>query len=377
MSEEEKAAGMDLSVNELRMVIELFPNKELFDIEGSFYYDETDNVRKYYLKETGVNEQIDRHFVLGGVYCKKDEELPDIEELKVKLNISNDSKEIKSKQLYRGDFLKVLDDKHIHLFLEWISQCQLYVHYTVVNLYYYSLVDIVDSLITNERSMIYWADIMKNALYHVAKRNYTAFNDILYRYNYPNLKSDDIRNFLVEIRDFIAMHKMDGDLSLPLLLDLMKDENIDKLPFIQDEKDRIFLNDLSQFYYYPIYCFWNAIHIFDHEDEIEKKHFGNVVFKKDDVLLNSYEFKDSKDEPMIQISDCIVGLICRFYKFLDEFDGNVDAFDGQLNEAQRKNLKTLCNIIKKTVDFNEALVHMIVPIDEAENYRLLIDAYTE
>lgn len=297
--------------------------------------------------------------------------------MKVKLNISNDSKEIKSKQLYRGDFLKVLDDKHIHLFLEWISQCQLYVHYTVVNLYYYSLVDIVDSLITNERSMIYWADIMKNALYHVAKRNYTAFNDILYRYNYPNLKSDDIRNFLVEIRDFIAMHKTDGDLSLPLLLDLMKDENIDKLPFIQDEKDRIFLNDLSQFYYYPIYCFWNAIHIFDHEDEIEKKHFGNVVFKKDDVLLNSYEFKDSKDEPMIQISDCIVGLICRFYKFLDEFDGNVDAFDGQLNEAQRKNLKTLCNIIKKTVDFNEALVHMIVPIDEAENYRLLIDAYTE
>lgn len=377
MSEEEKAAGMDLSVNELRTVIELFPNKELFDIEGSFYYDETDNVRKYYLKETGVNEQIDRHFVLGGVYCKKDEEFPDIEELKVKLNISNDSKEIKSKQLYRGDFLKVLDDKYIHLFLEWISKCQLYVHYTVVNLYYYSLVDIVDSLITNERSMVYWADIMKNDLYHVAKRNYTAFNDILYRYNYPNLKSDDIRNFLVEIRDFIAMHKTDGDLSLPLLLDLMKDENIDKLPFIQDEKDWIFLNDLSQFYYYPIYCFWNAIHIFDHEDEIEKKHFGNVVFKKDDVLLNSYEFKDSKDEPMIQISDCIVGLICRFYKFLDEFDGNVGAFDGQLKEAQRKNLKTLCNIIKKTVDFNEALVHMIVPIDEAENYRLLIDAYTE
>lgn len=377
MSEEEKAAGMDLSVNELRTVIELFPNKELFDIEGSFYYDETDNVRKYYLKETGVNEQINRHFVLGGVFCKKDEELPDIEELKVNLNISNDSKEIKSKQLYRGDFLKVLDDKHIHLFLEWISKCQLYVHYTVVNLYYYSLVDIVDSLITNERSMIYWADIMKNDLYQVAKRNYTAFNDILYRYNYPNLKSDDIRNFLVEIRDFIAMHKTDGDLSVPLLLDLMKDENIDKLPFIQDEKDWIFLSDLSQFYYYPIYCFWNAIHIFDHEDEIEKKHFENVVFKKDDVLLNSYEFKDSKDEPMIQISDCIVGLICRFYKFLDEFDGNVDAFDGQLKEAQRKNLKTLCNIIKKTVDFNEVLVHMIVPIDEAENYRLLLDAYTE
>lgn len=377
MSEEEKAAGMDLSVNELRTVIELFPNKELFDIEGSFYYDETDNVRKYYLRETGVNEQIDRHFVLGGVYCKKDEELPDIEELKVNLNISNDSKEIKSRQLYRGDFLKVLDDKHIHLFLEWISKCQLYVHYTVVNLYYYSLVDIVDSLITNERSMIYWADIMKNDLYQVAKRNYTAFNDILYRYNYPNLKSDDIRNFLVEIRDFIAMHKTDGDLSAPLLLDLMKDENIDKLPFIQDEKDWIFLSDLSQFYYYPIYCFWNAIHIFDHEDEIEKKHFENVVFKKDDVLLNSYEFKDSKDEPMIQISDCIVGLICRFYKFLDEFDGNVDAFDGQLKEAQRKNLKTLCNIIKKTVDFNEVLVHMIVPIDEAENYKLLLDAYTE
>ena len=46
-------------------------NKELFDIKGTFYYDETDNVRKYYLKETGLNEQIDKHFVLGGAYLEE------------------------------------------------------------------------------------------------------------------------------------------------------------------------------------------------------------------------------------------------------------------------------------------------------------------
>ena len=127
--------------------IEILPSKELFDIKGTFYYDETDNVRKYYLKETGLNEQIDKHFVLGGAYLEEGCTTPDVEGLKAKLNIATDLEELKSKHLYKGDFLKVLDNKHIHIFLEWILSSQFYVHYSVINLYYYALVDIVDSVI--------------------------------------------------------------------------------------------------------------------------------------------------------------------------------------------------------------------------------------
>lgn len=102
---------MEYDINEMRKCIEILPSKELFDIKGTFYYDETDNVRKYYLKETGLNEQIDKHFVLGGAYLEEGCTTPDVEGLKAKLNIATDLEELKSKHLYKGDFLKVLDNK--------------------------------------------------------------------------------------------------------------------------------------------------------------------------------------------------------------------------------------------------------------------------
>lgn len=366
---------MEYDINEMRKCIEMSPSKELFDIKGTFYYDETDNVRKYYLKETGVNEQIDRHFVLGGVYLEEGCAAPDVEALKAKLNISKDLEELKSKNLYNGDLLKILDNKHIHIFLEWILDSQFYVHYSVINLYYYALVDIVDSVIKPRFNPLVFE--FKNDLYQVAKKNHTDFNDILYKYNYPNISNENIEAFLKAIREYMDKNRMVTTPFISMLLAQMKDEDITSLPFIQDEEDWIFLKDLSQFYYYPIYGFYSSKHIFDHEKEIEENHFKDVTFKIGDLPLKSYEFKDSKDEPMIQISDCIVGLICRFYKFLDEFDGKIHALDTRLNERQKTNLSTLCKIIKKTIDYNEKLIYMVVPMKEARNYSSIVRKYAK
>lgn len=80
---------------------------------------------------------------------------------------------------------------------------------------------------------------------------------------------------------------------------------------------------------------------------------------------------------MIQISDCIIGLICRFYKFLDEYDGNICTLDARLNERQKTNLSILCKILKKTIDYNEKLIHMVVPMKEARNYNSIVRKYAK
>ena len=366
---------MEYDINEMRKCIEILPSKELFDIKGTFYYDETDNVRKYYLKETGLNEQIDKHFVLGGAYLEEGCTTPDVEGLKAKLNIATDLEELKSKHLYKGDFLKVLDNKHIHIFLEWILSSQFYVHYSVINLYYYALVDIVDSVI--QRKFYPLVFEFKNDLYQIAKKYHTDFNEILYKYNYPNISNENIKIFLKTIRDYIDKNKMVATPFISMLLAQMKDENIASLPFIQNEENWIFLKDLSQFYYYPISSFYRSKHIFDHEKTIEENHFKDVTFKIDGLPLKSYEFKDSKNELMIQISDCIIGLICRFYKFLDEYDGNICTLDARLNERQKTNLSILCKILKKTIDYNEKLIHMVVPMKEARNYNSIVRKYAK
>lgn len=368
-------SGILYEVNDLRSAIALLPIKHLFDIAVTFYYDETDNVRKYYLKETGTNEQIDKHFVLGGLMQKEGAITLDIKELRAKLRIAKELEEIKSKHIYSGDLLKALDRKGINLFLNWILDKDVYIHYSVINLYYYSLVDIIDSIIDEEFYLFHMH--LKNDLYQIAKMNHNQFNNILYKFNYPNISHDDATNFLVEIREYISQNKLETTPYIDLLIEKMEDESISELPFIQDEEDLILLKDLSQFYYYPIYTFINSKHIFDHEKQIEENHFNRIKFTKNGNILTSFEFKDSKDDSMIQLSDCMVGLVSRLYKFLDEFDGSLSSLEQQLNDRQKNNLKTLCKIIKKSVDYNETIVHMIIPFKEKENYDKIVTYYSK
>ncbi|WP_353334285.1 DUF3800 domain-containing protein [Bacteroides sedimenti] len=362
-------------IEDFRRAIKMLPIKHLFDITTTFYYDETDNVRKYYLKETGINEQIDRHFVLGGIMLKEDINPPDVKELREKLRIPEELEEIKSKHVYNGDIFKVLDKREINPFLNWILNHDIYIHYSVANLYYYSLVDIVDSIIDEELYGFHF--YLKDDLYQIAKADHNQFNNILYKYNYPNISHEDIVDFLVDLRGYISGNKLDTTHYIDLLIERIEDENISELPFIQDEEDLMLLKDLSQFYYYPIYTFHNSKHIFDHERQIEDNHFKGVTFTKNGIPFNSYEFKDSKDDSMIQLSDCVVGIISRFYKFLDEFDGSLTNLDKRLNSRQKENLSILCKIIKKSVDYNETLIHMIVPIKEQQGYNIIVSHYSK
>lgn len=55
-------------VNEIRnWTIKDIPNGD-FDFAFIFYKDETNNIRKFYVKEDGFNYSFDSNFVLGGFF---------------------------------------------------------------------------------------------------------------------------------------------------------------------------------------------------------------------------------------------------------------------------------------------------------------------
>ena len=83
-------------VKEIEM--ELYPNVDRSKVDGTFYYDESNNFRKFRLNETGFNNDISdqSHFTLGGIYLPKGCK-PDVEDLMIKLRPQKNQKELKFK----------------------------------------------------------------------------------------------------------------------------------------------------------------------------------------------------------------------------------------------------------------------------------------
>ncbi|MEC4817924.1 MAG: hypothetical protein SAK29_32330, partial [Scytonema sp. PMC 1069.18] len=77
-----------------------------FDSAFTFFYDETNNIRKFYVRESDFNSSFQSNFVLGGIVYDKSK--PDIEKLFSELNLERSIKEVKLKHLAKGDFLSCL-----------------------------------------------------------------------------------------------------------------------------------------------------------------------------------------------------------------------------------------------------------------------------
>ena len=58
---------IDLEVNEMREYFKLLNPDADFDSVYTFYYDETNNIKKFIVKEEDFNYAFHSNFVLGGV----------------------------------------------------------------------------------------------------------------------------------------------------------------------------------------------------------------------------------------------------------------------------------------------------------------------
>ncbi len=349
----------------------------------TFYYDETNNVRKFYLNENGFNSSYESNFILGGVLHEGENYSGGINNLMEGLRLQATSKKLKLKHIAKGDFANCLKSKKLNYFFKWLLESHLYVHYTSLNILYFSLVDIVDSAMANFERLkeidISYINLIKNDLYKVAKIEKKNTFSMFYNFEYPNIKKNNIVGFINGLIDIISPYENMPEFHFGITSSRQLLENSIKsqeLVFLMDEDDFVLQKDFSQFYTEPIYLFKNSKHIFDREDNIEEI-INKYQIVENGVIIDSYDFVNSIDNEFIQISDVFVGILGKFTTFVNT-NSIVSLEDkiSKMNSLQIDNLNLFHKITDKSHIKNKAFLNAIESYEEREKYGYIANYFS-
>jgi hypothetical protein len=367
---------MDFPINKIRDGQKSLAPHINFDGKYHFFYDESNNPRKLYTRETDFNTSITGNFVLGGIV--DDGNVFNFKELRNSLKLQKNVKELKFKHLASGDFINCLNSQKINTYLQFIDDEDILVHLSNINLLYYSIVDIVDSAIMNrkelfDRGPLFVAEL-KDIMHQVLREHLNDTRALFFKFNYPNISQEHIPEFIVEI---IAIANYDNEniknqKSLKILKEILEfSGKKQKMPFLGGEKDNMLIEEFYQFYIKQIYMFKNSTHTFDNEDAIQKI-VGDFNLIDGKRTLKNYAFKDSKSEVMIQLSDIIVGLTSKYHSFINNHSEEliISKFE-KLNDSQKSNLQLYMKIISKSDKHNPGFFHHINGLTELSRMRTL------
>lgn len=353
---------LSFDIREIRKYTKMLAPKADFDGVYTFYYDETNNIRKFYIREQDFNSTFTDNFVLGGLV--HEDVAPNVKPLIDSFKLQNSSHEVKFKHIAKGSFLDCLKSNKLKLFLDFVRTSNLYIHYSSLNILYWSIVDIVDSAILHsiESQQLgpEFSNIIKNDLYKLAKIEIDSVIPLFHKYGYPNIKQCDVLSFIEDMNNLFANHLDDLEFHFGLesLRQLLKKaEKAGSLPFVMDEEEFILIKDFSQFYLRPIYIFKNSTHIFDNEESIVEL-LSNYQIMDGTKEIKNYTFVDSKSCHLTQLSDILVGLIGKMHSYLNKNTRNVIHADfNQLDPIQSENIDLLLDLIDRSHDKNMGFLH--------------------
>lgn len=366
---EEQPNSIILNAEELRagMLLNIFAGQPLYglDEEYAFFYDETNNIRKFWIRDDGFNEQ-PKNFVLGGIVHKKSEPLNGLNELVKSLHIQKSAKEIKFNQLATGSYLGMLNSKKIRMLLEWLIANGVFIHYSNFNILYWSLVDIVDSLWGEPELHQYMEYVVhiKSELYNLANADLDRLVPILKKYRFPNVQRNASSAFMAEFSGLLesVSKKPQSDISKLVIYMLRKAENLPELPFIVDNEDDVLIDSFCHQFLRPLYMYPTSLHTFDNETEVQEALENTQVKYKGRFV--DYSFVDSRDCIETQLSDGICGLLGSHFNFLEEHSvEELIEIKKNINPVQRQTL----SLLRKLIDISDAqsngFMHRVSPVD--------------
>lgn len=360
---------MDFPVDKIREKQKLLAPHINFDEKYHFFYDESNNPRKLYTRETNFNTSISGSFVLGGIV--DDGNAFSFEELKSSLKLQDNIKEIKFKHLANGNFMNCLKSIKLNTSLQFINDEDILIHLSCINLLYYSIVDIVDSALMNQRKLLERGPVfireLKDVMHQALRGHLDETRAIFFEYKYPNVSQADIPKFINKIISIANLENKNIKNKeylriLEEILDFSGKEQ--KMTFLEGEEDNVLLKEFYQFYIKQIYMFKNSKHTFDNEDTIQEI-VDKFNFIDDKKLLKNYAFKDSQSEIMIQLSDIIVGLTSKYQSFINnKSKESIQSELRKLSDLQKTNLKLYLKILSKSDKFNPGFFHHITGVTE-------------
>lgn len=351
---------MNIDVNQNRqMMIRMFGLRRA-DAAFTFFYDETNNIRKFYLTADGTNVSEHKNFVLGGIVLRERQRLPNITELRTKLRMQDNAPEIKFAHVAKGDFEQVLASKKLGIVLSWLIEHDILIHYSSVNIISWSIADIIDAILSEDGFSAYfpYQRALKNELYRIVNLDKSGFLSLMKHYGYPGIEPNQIEAFITDIGNFLDLHISEDDPNLPLLMlrDLIKEASgLSEISLLVGNEKNMLIEGFDAFYTRPVTLFKNAVHIFDRELEVEKK-LNRIKFM-DGSRPVDFSFADSKQQPGIQLADVVTGLIGKYQCFVEEHPlAELQHRKSIWNDEQLANFGKLRELIDRSDKMSNAFI---------------------
>ena len=328
----------------------------------TMYYDESNNCIKFKFKNVDGDLNVDytEDYVLAGVAFEGTEPPMDIDTVFSKLKLQKSITDIKLKHIIgkvpdgTHKFLHAMNSQKVELVLtDFLTVDNLYIHWSAINLLYYALVDIVDSVL----SVPIYHNEIKNALFKYAKLDEDYILPLLAQYKYPNIDPCKIRDYCFEIVEWIEGIVPDNAED-EFLLEFLRQElkasgKKETLPFLIDNEDHVLIDGFAADYMSRLGIFQGSTHIFDEISEVQEVLGSHPINGK--YLFNSadFRFEKSHNSKWLQLCDIIAGIMASFFTFANRV--TVEEFVpiiGILTEQQKRNLALLHRLMKKSTDKN-------------------------
>lgn len=366
----EDISGND--VNKMRVMNASLHEIALCDDVMTFYYDETGNCGKFILREDGVNSPsaLNDDFILGGVAFSGNKCPVNPEELISKLKIQADELKFKNIYVKKNNFLEFMGTNRVSIYVDWLYNSGLYIHYATINNLYYGLVDMVDSLWQVQPQFCFsmeWGLLLKSSLYNFCKEHLEDTLNLFYRYNYPNIEREKVDDFCFDFCSLIRSYNNEGTergFYVEAFRQMFKyAAKKGELTFLHDNENNILVDGYWSLYQGRCENYKNAIHHFDYEKVILKK-LEDFPLIENNIPFVNYDFVDSKQNKMIQICDVFVGLMSKLFKFLDETPLDlIKTLKKESNSNTLENMQKIHDLIIRSENFHKMMIQNISDVD--------------
>lgn len=333
------------------------------DIPYTLYYDESNNIRRLALTESGLNHGALDCFVLGGIALRPGARLPEVVSLRKRARIQLSTKELKLKHFAEGDYAACLDSAKLEIFLTWVLDAPVHLHFSNFSVLNWAIVDLVDSILAADRYRAlqeYHRDL-KTELHALVRTDPLGYFRLLKTFDYPNIAPERHAEFLRAVRAFLFRKGfIFRNFHTMTLSDLLQEAagNV-TLAFLTDNKSDILVDRFDGVFLQRMATFRRAKHVFDEEDQVRRRlDERRVVFKGQAI---DYCFENSEREPAIQISDVLCGLLGKHFSSMEKRSiEELEAWTSTLSDQQRCNRALLSQLIDNAYEecpaflFNQA-----------------------
>lgn len=357
-----------MDVNDIRDLLIRSNGLKNTDEIYTFYYDETNNIRKLHLNDSGLNVEKANNFVLAGIVHKGLRSNANFSTLLESLKLQKSTNELKLKHIAKGGVLDMLKSEKLLCILQWLKENEFYLHYFNMNIIYWSVIDIVDSMIGELNNQFYMTYHMslKSDFYEIANNNSETFLKKLNEFNYPDVPKNETRNFCHWLIDFVSENGIQlPDFRASVLEDLIRQSlKIEDMPFISGFHGRELISDFMVFYLRNLYLFKNSRHIFDEEKSIQDSIKKISLTEKGSPICN-YNFVKSHNCIAIQVSDVIAGFLGKYFTYLKDVSLDQLTQDkSNLALQQKKNLHALKELIDASDEETRGFFNTVSSEDE-------------